>query len=456
MSGKKMSHECSPLLGPTARLFSLQQGNGSTGRRISCFPTPPPLPWLAPKPLHVLEVSLKGEHRTLVLSHSQFVNSLSQHRIPFRDLRALLKSADCAARCRHPSLLPRPNSGCFILQIEQVKLLCFSDKCLVLSPDQLPTRNFVLGLKHHLCREERSKLFPGSFQELDFEHTVLESALESVVGRLRRHLQIIKPALEMLLQEVEHNPETGGLKRLLAVKKSLGGFELKVESLMKVLRSLLGDDEAILSLYLTRKQDKVEGGQEEVELLLNSYAADLDDIDTEVKILIDVIEDTDQFISAHMDSVRNEIIKMSLFTEVGGVILGFGAVVSGIFGMNLDNKMDLYPFEGAYEDKVPWPFLAVCGGILMTMLFFVLGFTKKFYQLRTDTSSAHSFTLLKNIFSHVDDLEEHVFSKEKMGKGEFKESVEKITGLRVTDREADFLARMVEAKTIEVEEMKAA
>ena len=41
-------------------------------------------------------------------------------------------------------------------------------------------------------REERSKLFPGSFQELDFEHTVLESALESVVGKFRRHLQIIK------------------------------------------------------------------------------------------------------------------------------------------------------------------------------------------------------------------------------------------------------------------------
>jgi len=395
---------------------------------------------------------MKGEYRSLIHSYSQFVNSLSEHRIPFRDLRALLKSSDCAARCRHPSLLPRPNSGCFILQMEQVKLLCFSDKCLVLSPDQLPTRNFVHGLKHHLCREERSKLYPGSFQELDFEHTVLESALESVAGKFRRHLQIIKPALEMLLQEVEHNPETGGLKRLLAVKKSLAEFELKVESMMKVLRNLLGDNEAMLSLYLTRKQ---QGRVEEVELLLNSYAADLDDIDTEVKILIDVIEDTDQFISAHMDSVRNEIIKMSLFTEVGGVIMGFGAVVSGIFGMNLDNKMDLYPLQGAPEDKVPWPFLAVCGGILMAMLFFILGFTKKFYQLRTDTSSAHSFTLLKNFFNHVDDLEEHVFSKKKMGKGEFKQSVEKITGLRVTDREADFLARMVEAKKGEVEDMRA-
>ena len=90
----------------------------------------------------------------------------------------------------------------------------------------------------------------------------------------------------------------------------------------------------------------------------------------------------------------------------------------------------------------------------MTMLFFVLGFTKKFYQLRTDTSSAHSFTLLKNIFSHVDDLEEHVFSKEKMGKGEFKESVEKIAGLKVTEREADLLARMVEAKRGDAEDLR--
>ena len=76
-------------------------------------------------------------------------------------------------------------------------------------------------------REERSKLFPGSFQELDFEHTVLESALESVVGRLRRHLQIIKPALEMLLQEVEHNPETGaGLSFKALIGKLLSEQEV--------------------------------------------------------------------------------------------------------------------------------------------------------------------------------------------------------------------------------------
>ena len=61
-----------------------------------------------------------------------------------------------------------------------------------------------------------------------------------------------------------------------------------------------------------------------MELLLGSYSADLDEIETEIKIFIDMIEDTDQFISAHLDSVRNEIIKMSLFIEVEGFVFVFG------------------------------------------------------------------------------------------------------------------------------------
>ena len=36
----------------------------------------------------------------------------------------------------------------------------------------------------------------------DFEQVVLETALENVVAKFSRHLEIIKPALEMLLQQV--------------------------------------------------------------------------------------------------------------------------------------------------------------------------------------------------------------------------------------------------------------
>ena len=72
---------------------------------------------------------------------------------------------------------------------------------------------------------------------------VLEAALDHVVRKFGRHLQIIKPSVEMILQQIEANPETNGLKRLLAVKKSFAEFEQKVEHYAKILRNILADDE---------------------------------------------------------------------------------------------------------------------------------------------------------------------------------------------------------------------
>ena len=65
-----------------------------------------------------------------------------------------------------------------------------------------------------------------------------------------------------------------------------------------------------------------------------------------------------------------------------------GAVVSGIFGMNLLSKIEEYEYG----------FMLVCLGILIMMISIFVGFYQKYYQLRADTSSAHSFNLLKNFF----------------------------------------------------------
>ena len=60
----------------------------------------------------------------------------------------------------------------------------------------------------------------------------------------------------MLLQQIEANPETNGLRRLLAVKKSLAEFEQNVELVSKVIRNLLSDDEDMTSLSLTNLGEK--------------------------------------------------------------------------------------------------------------------------------------------------------------------------------------------------------
>lgn len=188
------------------------------------------------------------------------------------------------------------------------------------------------------------------------------------------------------------------------------------------------DDEDMRSLSLTNENEK-----EDIELLLSSVAADLDEIETEIKIFIDMIEDTDQFISAHLDSVRNEIIKLSLFIEIGGLIMGVGAVVSGIFGMNLHNALEEHPYA----------FSIVCIGLVVIMIAMFAAFTTKYYQLKADTSSAQSFTVLKNFFTFVDDLDMNVFNKD-VEKTEFKERVEEITGLKISDKESEYLFKMVD------------
>ena len=102
--------------------------------------------------------------------------------------------------------------------------------------------------------------------------------------------------------------------------------------------------------------------------------------------------------------------------------MAVGAVVSGVFGMNLTNTLE----------ENPYAFIIVCCGIIFTMLAMFAGFTTKYFQLKADTTSAQSFTLLKNFFTYVDDLEDNLFNKG-LEKPEFKETVEKITGLKITE-----------------------
>jgi len=385
--------------------------------------------------VQLLELKCKGDLDEKFISKDEFVSIVSESNLPFRDLRMLLKTSPISNKIsRHPAILPRHSSRCFILEMENVRLICFSDKCLVINHEDRLRGDFVRLLKEQFRypslgtpknnEDSTMKLLQqNSFQCQEFEQVVLETALDYVVQKYRRHMQIIKPALDMLLQQVEATPETNCLRRLLAVKKSLAEFEQKVEVFSKVVRTLLSDDEDMTNLSLTKVDEK-----EEIEQILSSISADLEEIETEVKIFIDMIEDTDQYISAHLDAVRNEIIKMTLFIEMGGLTMGTGAVVSGIFGMNLKNYMENYQYG----------FLIVCAGLFLIMLTVFASLATKYMQMKTDTRSAQSFTLTKNFFSYVDDMESSV-NDDYCERDKFKDMVEKVIGIKINDKESEYL-----------------
>ena len=85
---------------------------------------------------------------------------------------------------------------------------------------------------------------------------------------------------------------------------------------------MMSNDEDMVGLYLTNPKRNV-NDHEELELLLESYFADFEEIEAEIKTFKEMIEDTNQFISAHLDSVRNKMIRLSLFMEMGALALGY-------------------------------------------------------------------------------------------------------------------------------------
>ena len=402
---------------------------------------PSNVPTLNEKLMSIFEVRSNGEHEIKKLAREDLLRSLVEYKLPLRDLKMLLRAPDFLERSRFPAILSRPTSKCFILEIEHIKLVCFREKCLIFNPEENATKSFISELTEQFKTGDTTDYsmrmldgFMNKGRKDDFEFVILESALDILINKFRKHVRIKKPALEMLLHQIEKDPETHGLKRMLAAKKSLLEFEQRVEQVTKVVQHLLANDEDLAELFLTKPDPTVEQ-REQIKLILEAYAADLDEIETETKIFNEMIEDTDQFIGAHLDSVRNEIIKMSLFIELGALVMASGAVVSGIFGMNLFNKIEEHNYG----------FMFVCIGILFMMISFFAGFYHKYSNLQADTSSAHSFVLIKNFFTYLDDIEYHILNMKTLNPKEFRNTVEKITKLKISDKESEYLFNMFDA-----------
>ena len=75
-------------------------------------------------------------------------------------------------------------------------------------------------------------------------------------------------------------------------------------------------EEDLVGLLLNEQGDPSTAGREEVELLMEAYNSDLKEIQYELANIRNTIEDTNDFINIHLNSIRNRIIKMSLFMEV--------------------------------------------------------------------------------------------------------------------------------------------
>ena len=74
----------------------------------------------------MVELAKSGPITQRLLSVENILQTIPK-KIPLRDLRLLLRKPSSNVK-KMPALLPRPSSNCYILDIEHIRILCYSDK----------------------------------------------------------------------------------------------------------------------------------------------------------------------------------------------------------------------------------------------------------------------------------------------------------------------------------------
>ena len=298
--------------------------------------------------------------------------------------------------------------------------MCFSDFCLIINPHGSYTTKFI-------DEDLSSQLdFAENFQS--FAMFILEKAVENVCLKYKKRLALTKLPVEKLMDQIERTPDIIELKKLFAVKKSIISFQQTVESIIKVLKDLRKEYDTFLDMKIGVSAES------DFEDILEYLIADIEDIAEKVQNLLEGMEEVAQFVSSHQDNVRNDLIGMTLIIEILGMTLGFGAFIGGVFGMNLTNS---------YEED-PHAFVIVNVILLTVMILLFAGFRIRMETMKRDTKNANSFTVLKNFFNCVDDLQFQDLPK-LINRTDFTEAVKQITGMKkINEREVDFLFQMVD------------
>jgi hypothetical protein len=78
-----------------------------------------------------------------------------------------------------------------------------------------------------------------------------------------------------------------------------------------------------------------------LEMLFENYLNEIEWIASEIEEIIDEITNTEEYVVLQLDLLRNRILKFELLLTVSSFVVTCGALVTGVFGMNLLNHFEM-------------------------------------------------------------------------------------------------------------------
>ncbi|XP_068093081.1 magnesium transporter MRS2 homolog, mitochondrial [Hyperolius riggenbachi] len=235
-----------------------------------------------------------------------------------------------------------------ILRMEFLKAVITPDYLLILDYRNLNLEHWLLKeLAPQLAREGQLVTY-----SLPFEFRALEAILLHRISGLQGRLEYLQPhileTLEALVDPKLMSVDRSRLHILLQGGKSLSELETDIKVFKEAILEILDEDELIEELCLTKLADSQALAEsssridhsEEMELLLENYyrqAEDLANVARELRVLID---DSESVIFINLDSHRNVMMRLNLQLTMGTFSLSLFGLIGVAFGMNLESTFE--------------------------------------------------------------------------------------------------------------------
>ena len=331
---------------------------------------PPPTPPTRPSGSFLKSALKKGKGASVVLGHDRTLHATPERAWLVRSLELKGSVHEKAMRpkelCERFALAPRDlrlltthgtnlavRRGHFLFRFPPWTGAVFRDRVVLLL--EKPARD-GLESPHAAAADVLQAaiaLDRGDAVEQPFELDVVEALLrESALLKADRFARLARlMELELAAKADPRNGDEHSIYRLLTLSNALGALEVDVRREQSGLLALLGSDEDMAGMYLTVPSETDED-HAEVELLLEAFAAQLDDLLDRVVELQARVATTRSLEELQLKNERNRIMRVELALSMAQTSLALGAVGSGLFGMNLlhgfeEHALAFWPVAGA-------------------------------------------------------------------------------------------------------------
>ncbi|CBZ53590.1 corA-like Mg2+ transporter domain-containing protein [Neospora caninum Liverpool] len=194
-----------------------------------------------------------------------------------------------------------------------------------------------------------------------FEYLALETAIVQSLDVLSRQSREMRQTAVSICADLRTGSGVNSsiLLSVNSLQKMLNTIKSEVAGVLTALNDVLGDDETLRRMAISRFWDtpelwEDESGEDrrnsghraikhEIEMLLGCYSQEADAVLKNVKSIDEYMDDSLAMIELHLGMQRNFLLKTDVWMTALATITGFFALVPGFFGMNIHHGFENIP-----------------------------------------------------------------------------------------------------------------